>query len=417
MEYVIVGNSYAGVAAVEAIREHDREGGVTMISDEPYLAYARPLISYHLGGRVRSKDMYYRNAAFYKRNNVRLILGKRASRLDVRKRFVSLEDGTICRFDSLLIATGGRPFIPPIKGLDAQNVFSFTTWDDAKKIKKASTGRKKAVIIGGGLIGLKAAEGMNDLGLKVTIVELGPRLLAVALDDVSGAIVSEQLRKNGIESITGRTAQEIFACGNGNVCAVLLDNGKRLECDILVIAIGVRPNAQLAEGTGIRINRGILVDRYMMTNIAGVYAAGDVAEARDVLNGRDSVIAIVPLAHEQGRVAGSNMAGVERTYPGGLGMNSVEVYNLPVMTMGITNGSNSTHEVKSFRKGRIYRKLVFEGDRLVGAVLVGKTDYGGILTRLIRSRSDIGHLKRELSEDVLRRGEFASVLSKLESRP
>lgn len=413
MRYVIIGNSYAGVGAVEGIRELDREGEITMISDEQYLAYARPLISYNLGGHVASKSMYYRSAGFYKKNNARLILGKKVVHVNSARRQISLEDGAVFEYDRLLLSTGGQPFIPPIKGLGARNIFSFTKWDDAKKIKRIAPGKKKAVVIGGGLIGLKAAEGLNDLGLGVTIVELGPRILAVALDEVSGAIVNRQLRDNGIKLITGHTAKEILSDGKNNVCGIILDNGRKLQCGILIVAIGVRPDTGLIRNTPIRVNRGILVDRFMMTSIENIYAAGDVAEAHDVLNRGDSVIAIVPLAYEQGRVAGYNMAGGRRAYAGGIGMNSVEVYNLPVMTMGITNQINETHEVKAFRKGKVYRKLVFEGNRLVGAVLVGQVDYAGILTRFIRSRADITHIKRELTEHVLRKGEFGSVLSKI----
>ncbi len=417
MKYVIVGNSYAGVGAVEGIRERDREGDITMISDEPYLAYARPLISYNLGGHVASKDMYYRSAGFYKKNNVRLILGKKVVNISSARRQISLEDGTVFVYDRLLIGTGGQPFIPPIKGLEAHNVFSFTKWDDAKKIKKVAHGKKKAVVIGGGLIGLKAAEGINDLGLEVTIVELGPRILAVALDEVSGAIVNRQLRDNGIKLIAGHTAKEILSDGKGNVCGIILDNNKKLECEILIIAIGVRPNMDIVKNTPVRVNRGIVVDKWMMTSINNIYAAGDVAEASDILNNRDSVIAIVPLAYEQGRVAGYNMAGGQRAYAGGMGMNSVEVYGLPVMTMGITNQTSESHEVKAFRKGKVYRKLVFEGNRLVGAVLVSQIDYAGILTRFIRSRADITSIKSELTEHVLRKGEFGSVLSKIANAP
>jgi len=413
MRYVIIGNSYAGVGAVEGIRELDGEGEITMISDEPYLAYARPLISYNLGGHIASKNMYYRSVGFYKKNKARLLLGKKVVHINSARRQISLEDGAVLNYDRLLLSTGGQPFIPPIKGLGAHNVFSFTKWDDAKKIKRIAHEKKKAVVIGGGLIGLKAAEGLNDLGLEVTIVELAPRILAVALDEVSGAIVNRQLRDNGIRLIIGHTAEEILSDGKGNVCGVTLDNSRKLECGVLIIAIGVRPNVGLVKNTPVRVNRGIVVDRGMMTSVSGIYAAGDVAEAPDILNNRDAVIAIVSLACEQGRVAGYNMAGGRRAYAGGMGMNSVEVYGLPVMTMGITNQTSDRHEVKTFRKGKVYRKLVFEGNRLVGAVLVGQVDHGGILTRFIRSRADITGIKKELTEHVLRRGEFGPVLLKM----
>lgn len=412
MRYVIIGNSYAGVGAVEAIREIDREGDITMISDEPYLAYARPLISYALGGRIPSRNMYYRNQGFYRKNRVRLFLGKRTMAIRSRARQVLLEDDQVLEYDRLLISTGGEPFIPPVKGLDARNIFSFTKWDDAKSIKRTALGKRKAVVYGGGLIGLKAAEGLNKLGLEVTMVARR-RILAAALDEVSGGMLERRLRDNGITLRTGRTVKEVCCDGKGDVCEVVLDNERRLKCEILILAVGTRPRTELAKNTPIRTNKGILVDRRMMTNVKDIYAAGDVAEAHNVLDNGDSVIAIVPLAYEQGRVAGHNMAGGHRLYSGGMGMNAVTVYGLPIVTIGSANQVNDTREVRTFRKGNIYRKLVFERDKLVGAVLVSAIDYAGILTRFIRSRADIAGIKRELTEHVLRKGEFGPVLLKI----
>lgn len=412
MKYVIIGNSYAGVGAVEGIRELDGEGAITMISDEPYLAYARPLISYALCGSVPPRNMYYRGPSFYKNNNVRLVLGKKVVQIDISRRRISLEDGEVFAYDRLLISAGGEPFVPPVKGIDAHNIFSFTKWDDAKRIRRIARGKDRVVVYGGGLISLKAAEGLHELGLGVTIVARR-RMLAAALDEVTGGILERQLMNNGIALRIGRTVKEVLSDGKGDVCGIVLDNGRRLRCEILILAVGTRPRTELAEKAGIRINRGIVVDRLMMTSVSDIYAAGDVTEAYDALRNEGSVIAIVPLAYEQGRVAGCNMAGGHRQYSGGIAMNSINVYRLPIMTMGSANQRSDAYEVQAFRRGKVYRKLVFEGNRLVGAVLVGEIDYAGILTRFIRSRTDITQIKKELTEHVLRRGEFGPVLSKI----
>jgi NAD(P)H-nitrite reductase large subunit len=416
MRYVIIGNSYAGVGAVEGIRELDEEGEITVISDEPYLAYARPLISYALCGRVPPRNMYYRRPSFYKNNKVKLILGRKAVQIDIARRRISLEDGEAIAYDKLLISAGGEPFVPPIKGIDAHNIFSFTKWDDAKRIRRCVRGKGRAVVYGGGLIGLKAAEGLNELGLGVTIVARR-RMLAAVLDEVTGGMLERQLRNNGITLRTGRTVNEVLPDGKGDVRGIVLDNGRRLKCEILILAVGTRPKTELAEKAGIRINKGIMVDRRMMTSVSDIYAAGDVTEAYDALRNEDSVIAIVPLAYEQGRVAGCNMAGGHRLYSGGIGMNSITVYRLPIMSMGSANQVSDAREVRAFRNGKVYRKLVFEGNRLVGAVLVGEIDYAGILTRFIRARTDITQIKKELTEHVLRRGEFGPVLSKIADTP
>jgi NAD(P)H-nitrite reductase large subunit len=414
MRYVVVGNSYAGIGAVESIREMDKEGEITIISHEPYYTYTRPLISHYLGGHVTEKNMYYRPRSFYEKNKIRPFLGKRAVEIHTKNQLVYLEDETGLEYDKLLISTGGQSIIPPIQGLGAKDIFSFMTWNDAKKIRKLARVKKKAIVIGGGLIGLKAAEGLNDMGLKVTIIELGPRILAMALDEGSGKVVSRQLKKSGITCITGHTAKEILSNAEGSVCGIILDDGRKLDCEILIIAIGVRPNVDLIKNTRVHINNGIVVDRYMETNIKNIYAAGDVAEARDILNNRDSVIAIAPLAYEQGRIAGYNMTGRQRLYTGGIGMNSIDVYNLPVMTIGLTSPINDRQETRTFRKGNVYRKLVLEGNRLVGAILVGDVDYGGILTHLIRSQTDIKDEKKELIDHGLKTGEFVSAMIKRE---
>ncbi len=391
MHYVMIGNSYASIGAVEAIRQVDKVNPITIISDEPYPCYARPLITFWLGGAVKTENMFYRPPDFYEKNNITALTGKEAVAIDFKNKLVSLAGDEQVAYDKLLIATGGKPFVPPIKGLtpEVKNVHNFTKWDDAKALARLSKESKKAVVIGGGLIGLKASEGLNDIGVDTTIVELGPRVLAIALDEYSGKIASKRLNDNGIKTITGTTAQEVLVNQNNEVSGVILQDGRELACGILVVAIGVRPNIALVKDTEIKVERGIVTDETMRTSVPDVYAAGDVVQSVNILTGKQEVIAIVPTAYEQGRIAGFNMAGRQRQYKGEIGMNSVEIYGLPIMSMGKTNSVDENQREEIFHENDIYRKYVFADNRLVGALLMGNVDYGGVLTHLIRSRRSI----------------------------
>lgn len=408
MKYVIIGNSYAGTSAAESIREVDSTGEIVILSSENYRAYARPLISYFLAGRVRAADMYYRDRSFYHINNVELRLGEKVVGIDIKMKTIQLDRGEDIGYDRLLISTGGRPALQRVDGIDAKNVFTFTTWDDAKKLRETIKKKRKAVVLGGGLIGMKAAEGLKANGLDVSVVISSPRVLSLILDEVSGEIMNRHLIKSGVSLITGHSVKEVCSGSGGEVSEVVLDTGKKIECGIVVVAKGVRPNIEFIKESGILLNRGIIVDIHMKTNINDVYSAGDSAEAWDLVNRRNSVIAIAPLACEQGRIAGYNMAGVNRLYNGGMSMNSIELAGLPLMAMGLSKG-NEGMEVETFQKKGLYRKLVFKEDSLVGALLVGDVRYGGVLTHLIKSRTDIRPIKNELSGRCLKTGDFALI--------
>ncbi|MCK7509557.1 MAG: FAD-dependent oxidoreductase [Desulfobacterales bacterium] len=405
MRYVMIGNSYAAFGAIEAIRRVDKDSPITVISDEPYPCYARPLITFWLGGSVTTDHMFYRPADYYESHNISTRFGAKAASIDFAVKQVVLADGERVPYDKLLIATGGKPFVPPIGGLtpEVKNVHTFTRWDDAKALERLSKKSGKAIVIGGGLIGLKASEGLNDIKIDTTIVELGPRVLALALDEYSGRIASKRLNDNGIKTITGITAKEILVNADNEVTGVVLTDGRQLDCGILVLAIGVRPNIELVKDSAIKVERGIVTDARMQTSVPDVYAAGDVAQNVNLLSGKNEVIAIVPVAYEQGRVAGRNMMGRPTEYKGEIPMNSVEIYGLPIMSMGYTSKVNDQQREECFHDGDVYRKLVFEDNRLVGALLMGNVDYGGVLTHLIRSRRSISPLMMEwlLAGDTL----------------
>lgn len=400
--YVIIGNSAAGIAAVEAIRQNDRKGRLTVISDEPYLNYSRPLISYLLGRKVTPAAMSYRRKDFYKDNGVNLILNKRAVKLELKKKEVSLADKRVIHFDKLLMAAGGTPIIPDIKGSNLAGVFTLTRLEDAEKIEKYIIANKvkKAIIIGGGLIGLKATEALMDLKIEVTIVELADRILSGTFDRKASAIIESALKKMGGRLISRNTVVEIKG-REKRVKEVVLKDKKRIPADLLIMAIGVRPNITLAKGTPIKTNKGILVNSFMQTSVSDIYAAGDCCESKNLLSGLNQPMAIWPAAVRQGRIAGLNMAGIREEYPGGLAMNAVELCGIPTISVGETCPEGEGYKVLEYSEpGKsIYKKIVIRENRIVGAIFVGAIERAGIYTGLIKDRVNIATFKEHLLKE------------------
>jgi len=396
----ILGNSVSAIGAIEAIRKVDKKIPITVISKEPYIAYGRPVISDFLKGKAKEEKLLsYRREGFYKENNVNLILNEEIVDIDTKKKKVISASGNEYKYTKLLISTGGVPFIPPFKGKDLKNVYTFTTLDDAKKLLSISKEIKKAVVIGGGLIGLKAAEGLHAQGVKVSIVELMDRILSLAFDKVSGSIVENRMSDVGIDVYTEAVTEEILDDGKGSVRGIRLKGGREIEGDIVVIAIGVVPNAPFAKKAGILMNRGILVDDHMETNIKGIYAAGDVAEAKQFLYEQKMLLPIWPDAYKQGRVAGYNMIGIERVYDGGLAMNSIELFGVSTISAGTHTPQNP--EGYEFlidvdeRRYR-YRKIALKDNKVVGFIFVGDIDRAGIFVGLIRDKVDVSAFKDKL---------------------
>ena len=329
MNYVIIGNSVAAIGAIRGIRNVDSQGTITVVSRERHTAYGRPLISYLLGGLITEKRMPYLPEGFYEEHGVNLLLNSEVVGIDSDKKRMKLASGDTIPYDRLLIATGGDPFIPPIEGLAGkERVFTFTTWDDAAKLKGIADDISRAVVIGGGLIGLKAAEGLHLLGKQVIIVELADRILSAAFDRPAGKIVAKKMKANGIDVLTEDTVVRIEGDGAA-ITGVTLKSGDFIPCDTVIVAIGVRPAAGFLRGSPVEVNRGIVVDDRMETNVTGVFAAGDVTEARDFFSGVKNPMPIWPDAYIQGDIAGSAMAGGDKNYNGGLAMNSIEFSRSP----------------------------------------------------------------------------------------
>ncbi len=397
--YVIIGNSASGIAAVETIREWDKKVKITIISEEPQFNYSRPLISYLLGKKVALKAMSYREKGFYKDNKVELILNKKVIKLEPKKKYIILSDKQKIYFDKLLISTGGTPIIPEIKGSDLSGIFTFIKMADVEEIEKYIKANKvkEAVVVGAGLIGLKATEALIELGIKVTIVELADRILAATFDKKASTIIETALKKIGCKLITNNTVVEIRSeyrrrkTENRKVGEVVLKDKTKIQTDMVIVAIGVRPNIELVKNTPIKTNKGILVDNFMQTNIKNIYAAGDCCAAKDLLLKINRPIAIWPVAVRQGKIAGFSMAGRKIEYQGGFAMNSVELCDIPTISMGESCPEGEGYQVLEYleQEESIYKKIVLRNERIVGSIFVGDIERAGIYTGLIRDKVDL----------------------------
>lgn len=395
-KYLIIGNSAAAIGAIEAIRQKDKKGKITLISDESYLAYSRPLISYLLAGQVSEERMFYRDKSFYEKNEVEALLGQQVVNVSPPRKSVKLKNGKKVSFAQLLIATGGKSIIPEVKGKSLKGIFTFTTWDDARRIEGFIKKNKveKAIVIGGGLIGLKAAEALIERWIKVTIVELADRILSATFDRKASGIIEEALKEANCQLIARNTAKEIKGKG-GKVTGIIMKNKKKLTADLVIFAIGVTPNIAMVKDSGIKINRGILVDSRMRTNLPHIYAAGDVAEAHDLLLNARRPIPIWPNAYRQGSVAGYNMSGVVKEYGGSFAMNSVEICGIPTISVGITDPGQDGYEIiqESNPERKQYKKIVLKDNRIVGAIFINDIDRAGIITGLIRDEVEVSSFK------------------------
>ncbi len=382
MKYVIIGNSAAAVGCIEGIRQEDKSGPITVVTDEPYHTYSRPLISYLLLGKTDEERMKYRPDGFYEENGVTLLAGKRAEKIDPESKTVLLDDGQALSYDKLLVAAGSRPFVPPIKGLDGvENAFTFMTLDSAKALEKALGPDKRVLILGAGLIGLKCAEGIAGRVGSLTVADLADHILPSILDSEAAAMVQRHIEDHGVSFLLGDGVDSF----EGNTA--VLKSGKKVPFDLLVICVGVRPNTSLVSEAGGEVARGIRVDPGCATTIPDVYAAGDCTESFDVSSGQERILALLPNAYMQGRCAGTNMAGGEAVYDHAIPMNAIGFFGYHVLTAGTYTG-----EIYRSAEGCSLKKLFYENDRLKGYILLGDVARAGIYTSLIRKETPLSSI-------------------------
>ena len=401
VKYLIIGNSAGGIGAAEAIRQVDKSGSVTIVSAEPYPAYSRVRISEHLACGCPLEEILFRPADFYEANSIRFIPGREAEKLDAKAHIIKLDDGTEVKWQKLLLATGGLPIIPPIKGVEKKGVFSFTNLDDAIAIRQYINGIEEAVVIGGGLIGVSATEALVKRGVKVTVVEMKERILNTILDEEASAMEAAAMTNAGVEIITDSTVTEINSdpAKPEKISSITLDDGRLITCRLAIVAIGVTPRTELAISGGVGVKHGILVDSYMATSQADVYACGDVAETYDFVYNQNRLNPIWPSAYLGGRVAGFNMTGVPTTYQGSTVMNTMKYFGVDIVSAGITVPPDDSYQVFSQHNGGIYRKVVIKDNCVVGMVFAGDVEKSGIILNLMKDKIDVSQFCELLVTD------------------
>lgn len=389
MNYVIIGNGTAAVGTIEGIRSIDKTGSITLVSAEPYHVYGRPLISYMLLGKTTEEKMLeYRPASFYEDNGVSALLGKKAVSVDSAAKTVSLESGETIPYDKLCICTGSRPFVPPMTGLETvANQTSFMTLDDAKHLDEmlGKENDKRVLIIGAGLIGLKCAEGIYQRVKELTIIDMAPRILPNVLTEVPASIIQKHIESKNVNFLLGDSADHF------EPNRAYLKSGKIVDFDILVVAVGVRPNTDLASGAGCEVNRGILTNPHSATTVADIYAAGDCTVSHDIAADTDRILAILPNAYMQGETAGKNMAGGTPSFTKAIPMNASGFMGLHMITAGSYEGETYLEQDEDS-----YKLLVTRENRLVGFILIGNVDRAGIYTSLIREQTPLDSIDFEL---------------------
>ncbi len=401
MEYVVIGNSAAGINCIESIRKVDSDGEIINISDEPYGPYSRPLLSYLLSEKVTEDRMWFRPKSFYSDLNVKPYLGVPVESVDTEKQMVYLRDGKRFHYDRLLIGTGRKPIQLKIPGIEGEGVFTFTTLDMTKKILDYLPNVKSVGIIGSGLIGLKAAEALKLRGLDVNVFELMDQVMPFASDRRASDILQSALEMNGVNFYLSNSAKEIIRNSNGKIRGVRLSSGDIVNVQMVIMAVGVGANIDFMMGTEARYNVGLIVDNFMRTTIPNIFAAGDVTESKDVITGKSNVHAVWPRASEQGYIAGQNMAGFLKEYLGGYGMNSVSFFGVSAISMGDVKTEKPEYEilVKETPEEFKYTKIILENGKVRGAIVVGRFINVSALNKLLRKRVRVGMYRDNLLED------------------
>ena len=428
-KYLIIGNGVAGIYCALNIRMRDREGEITIITNEDYPFYSRPLITDVMTGKKRAGDIVLLPENGYKRYGFTLMKGVQVKKMVFKEHCVTTTAGEQ-GFDRLVVATGAVPKKVPFEG---EGIFSVRTLEDAERIRSYLPKVKEAIVFGGGPIGIKTAYALLTAGIPVNIIISSSHMLSQVLDERSSQYLQALFERNGARFWFNSDIKEIVRRKKG-LKGIVTDKGETVAGDMLIVGKGVSPNLDIVRDAGIHIDKGILVDDYMETNCEGVYAAGDVAQAKVITSSRQQsadnlspcshcepagrgnpsrsprrfaprddnkggtprpsplkpngssggrdVLSLWPVGAEQGKIAGQNMTGEKRVYGGGVGSNSIEYFGLKAISMGITRGDGC--EAILFEQNGIYRRYLFNGERLVGAVLLGDISDAGVLLHAIK---------------------------------
>lgn len=390
---VVVGNGMAGIRTVEELLKLAPDlYDITVFGAEPYTNYNRILLSPVLTGEQTLQDIVLNDEDWYARHGIRLLLNRKVVGIDRARRTVLADDGTRTPYDRLLLATGSNPFILPVPGHELEGVVAFRDIGDVNLMIAASSRYRHAVVIGGGLLGLEAANGLAARGMEVSVVHLGATLLDRQLDGEAAALLRQSLEARGLTFLLQRQTQEILGGDDGRVRALRFTDGHEIPADLVVMAVGVRPNTELARSCGLHVDRGVVVSDTLQTYDPRIYAVGECVSHRGTAYGL-----VAPL-FEQAKVAANHLAlhGIGR-YEGSVTSTKLKVTGIDLFSAGDFVGGAQTESITlADTPGGVYKKLVIRGDRLVGACLYGDTADGAWYVRLIREGAGIDALRDRL---------------------
>lgn len=408
-QYLIVGGSAAGMAAAHTIRKKDADGIITVLSNETNPPYFRPMIPYIINGKKQAAQIGLAGRGIFTQDNIQIKTNTAVKSVDVHDKKVTTADGDTCSYDRILFATGSGPYLPEtIRGLKATGVFCLKTLDDAVGMAKRAEKTDHAVMLGGGILNLKAAFALLEKKIKVTLVVYSPEVLSQLMDPDDAFLVRKALDNAGLTIMTGCSATDIITDSNG-VCGVALTSGKELACRMVCVGKGVIPNTNFIRNSGIAVDTGIVADRFTACSVKDAYTAGDVAVTFDPGTGKRTVTALWTNAVEMGICAGLNMAGIQTKYTGTLGiMNATQVANQPFVSMGVVHTKHKDVETHISETDTTYRKIIFNkaGNRLIGALFIGDITNAGLYRYVIREKKPIHRCKSHLINQTLHYGHF-----------
>ncbi|MEE9446515.1 MAG: FAD-dependent oxidoreductase [Arenicellales bacterium] len=415
MNYLIIGAGPAGVTAAEELRNLDADAQITLLSHELETPYARMAIPYLIKKQIEESGLSIRiSPTHYADKNIELITASVES-IDINKQQVNLTEGDALAYDKLLIATGGTPLTPPIPGIDLPGVYPCWTLENARNIKAAAVEGAKVVLIGAGFISTTIVEALVKCGAQLTIVEMEDRLIPRMMDSKGGQIIRDWCEGKGVAILTSAPARAITQAADGKLSVSFAEHDaieaiEAIEADLIISATGVAPNISFLKDSGLDTDLGVLVDEHLMSSDPNVYAAGDVAQAPDLLSDERTVMAIQPVATEHGRLAALNMANHDsnsaaQAWPGSINMNVLDMLGLVSCSFGLWDGGEHAGELGVDRaelhqpEQSKYIQLQFLDDRLIGASSVGFTNHVGVFQGLIQGQVALGEWKQRLIDD------------------
>ncbi|HCX63686.1 MAG TPA: NAD(P)/FAD-dependent oxidoreductase [Eubacteriaceae bacterium] len=362
MNIVIVGNGIAGLSAAEEIRKKDTSSTIHMITDESYYTYYRTRLSHYLAQDFETEDVYVHPKTWYEENNINVIFEQKVEQIDPDKKIVTLSDSEALYYNKLILANGSSSFMPPVEGKEKEGVFSLRSLDDVFAIQKYAKNVNKAIVVGGGLLGLETANALNKRGLKVTVVEFAPRLLPRQMDEEGSEVVANIVRSQGVDLYVGAQVEKILGEDVASGCQ--LKDGRQIEAPLILFSAGVRSNVSLAKQMDLSVDRAVIVDEYMRTSAEDVYAVGDVAEFKGMS------FNIWPIAIEQGKIAGRHIVGDEQAYEAITPSNMLNILDIKAFSIGDIGSEDKAYQTLVDKEEQKLRKFFFSNNKLVGAILI-----------------------------------------------